>query len=281
MAARYGVWAIVCAIALLLVLLIWRVVDNRSSKHAALAHVDESHNADANQVHQHQNPELEKLIAQWPDDERYDAMQHRFHRPALLSDGLFHKTETTLQRDVRCKTNLTLAANASAEQQLQYLYALPTDQRYPEDVFFRTLTQFWSLDGEYYQLSAVWDIGIPPVYRIQFFASPTPDFSRDVIDVPPPLAIPAVLDAAASAQYVAQLSAQYEKQGAQLGQRILEMEIPSDQPDERVSIKLVDAQPLSWSFPGGLCMLKADGRAMQCQCFSTPAQHEQEKTRTG
>jgi glycosyltransferase A (GT-A) superfamily protein (DUF2064 family) len=282
--AKRGLWFVVLLMALILVAYtVWRLREVASVATASPAlSASSKHQTEATEnqhLHAHGDPRMQAMLQAWPKDEQYDAIKHRFDSPGLLNEVLFDASTTALQSEAACKTNEAISGANAAEQQIKQLYALSSEERFPEEIFFRTLTQFWRLGDEYYQLSAVWDIGIPPVYRIKFFTSPTPDFSRDVIEVTPPLAVPAVLDSAASAQYVAALTAQYQQQGAQLGQRILEMEMPSDQEGERVEIKLADAQPLSWTFPGGACLLNNSGKAMQCRCVQADTELNARKER--
>lgn len=199
-----------------------------------------------------------------------DLTAHFFDAPRLADDAHFAPTATRLLPGAGCQAHPVFARDASAETRMGQLYAVATRERFPQDLFYRNLTQFWQEGGRHYQLSATWDIGLPPVYQVRLHESANADFSGDVREIAPPVAPPAVLDAAATSDYIAGSVRAATRRGARMGLRILEVEWPADADGGRVRATFADGRPATWSFPGGRCVLAEGFDAMQCQCRFRP-----------
>lgn len=193
-----------------------------------------------------------------------------FDAPRLADAARFAPTSTRLLPGGACQAHPVFARQASAEDRLGQLYAWNTRERFPQDVFYRTLTQFWQQDGAHYQLSASWDIAVPPVYQVRLHRSARADFGDDVREVDLPLPPPAVLDAASTSEYIARVVGQRTQAGARMGLRILDVEWPGED-GGRIRATLADGRPVAWTFPGGRCV-RAAADALQCRCrFKPPA----------
>lgn len=191
-----------------------------------------------------------------------------FQPPALVDGGRFAAAETPLLVEPSCRAQRLLARGGSAEARLGALYALDAGERFPRDLFYRSMIQFWREGSEYYQLSAIWDIGIPPVYRLALHRSPVADFSRDVREAPLPQPVPGVIDAAAAADYMAQATDAAVARGGQLGLQLTEAEWPTTDGQGRVRTTLANGRAMGWSFPGGHCGWDAEASALRCRCPS-------------
>lgn len=202
-----------------------------------------------------------------PAAARLDPFAQRFAAPQLLSPERFVHLPTRLVRSASCATHPVLGqpAETVAERLLAHTYGIDPSERWPADYFFRTLTQFWTLGAEHYQISAVWDLGRPAVYRFEFYASPRADFSAEVLAVPAPLPAPERADALSATAYVAALAALYERQGARLGQRVVEAELATAA-GAPVELRLADARVQYWRLDAALCVAAADAVSLHCQC---------------
>lgn len=191
-----------------------------------------------------------------------------FQPPVLAEGGRFAQVETPLLVEASCRSQPLLARGGSAESRLRTLLALEPSERFPRDLFYRSMIQFWRDGDAYYQLSAIWDIGIPPVYRLALHRSPVADFSRDVREAPLPQPVPGVLDAHATADYMAQTTDAAVARGGQLGLQLTEAEWPTSDGRGRMRTTLANGRAMGWSFPGGHCGWDAEASALRCRCPS-------------
>ncbi len=201
-----------------------------------------------------------------------DLRAHYFETPSLRDARTFASADTALLIEASCRAHPLMAKSGSAEQRLNALYAMNPRERFPEDLFYRSLIQFWRHEGQYYQLSAIWEIGLPPMYAVKLHRSPTPDFSAGVVEQPLSGAGAddgaETMDAAAAAAYMAQLTNDYVAKGASLGLQIVEAEWPATDGKGRMRATLANGRPMSWGFPGGACVYDADAAALRCRCPS-------------
>lgn len=191
-----------------------------------------------------------------------------FQPPALADGTRFAEVETPLLVEVSCRAQPLLARGGSAESRLRTLFAMEPSERFPRDLFYRSMIQFWREGDAYYQLSAIWDIGIPPVYRLALHRSPVADFSRDVRETPLPGRVPDVIDAQAAADYMAQTTDGAVARGGQLGLQLTEAEWPTPDGRGRMRTTLANGRAMGWSFPGGHCGWDAEAASLRCRCPS-------------
>jgi hypothetical protein len=203
------------------------------------------------------------------DDETpsVDLRPRYFEAPTLRDARTFAGADTALLVEASCRAHPLMAKSGSAEQRLNALYAMNPRERFPEDLFYRSLIQFWRYDGQYYQLSAIWDIGLPPTYTLTLHRSPTPDFAAAVSeerlqDAASPM------DAVGAAAAMARMSEEYVAKGAVLGLQILEADWPTADGKGRMRAMLANGRPVSWSFPGGACAYDDTAAALRCRCPS-------------
>jgi hypothetical protein len=214
--------------------------------------------ASANKSHDHDH-----------DDETpgVDLRPRYFEAPILRDVRTFAGSDTTMLIEASCRAHPLMANSGSAEQRLNALYAINPRERFPEDLFYRSLIQFWRYDGQYYQLSAIWDIGLPPTYTLTLHRSPTPEFAGAVSEERLPDAVTA-MDAAGTAAAMARMSEEYVAKGAVLGLQILEADWPTADGKSRMRAMLANGRPVSWSFPGGACAYDDAAAALRCRCPS-------------
>ncbi len=189
-----------------------------------------------------------------------------FRPPALHDDRRFAAANTPLLVEPSCNGKPQFAQDGTAEQRLQSLYALDAAERFPQDLFYRSMIQFWRYGEQYYQLSAIWDIGIPPVYKLQLYRSQTADFSGAVVEESLPGPLPGVPDAAAASDYLGRVTREYVGKGARLGLQLVETEWPAAEGQGRIRATLANGRAVGWSFPGGYCRFDAAAAAMRCKC---------------
>ncbi len=189
-----------------------------------------------------------------------------FQPPALRDDRRFAAADTPLLVEPSCNGKPQFAQDGTAEQRLQSLYALDAAERFPQDLFYRSMIQFWRYGGQYYQLSAIWDIGIPPVYKLQLYRSQTADFSGAVVEESLPGPLPGVADAAAASDYLGRVTRDFVGKGASLGLQLVETEWPAAEGQGRIRATLANGRAVGWSFPGGYCRFDAAAAGMRCKC---------------
>jgi hypothetical protein len=195
-----------------------------------------------------------------------DLRPRYFEAPSLADAGRFAAAETPLLVEPSCRGNRLLAPGGGAESRLQQLYAVDAKERFPQDLFYRSLIQFWRQGDSYYQLSAIWDIGIPPTYQLRLFRSSTPQFDSGTTVAEALPDAPEAPDAAAAADYLAQITAQRVADGAQLGLHMVEAEWPGTQRGERARATFANGRAAGWSFTGGYCAFDAAAAALRCRC---------------
>jgi len=219
------------------------------------AHAD--HDADAHAEHGHDHG---------PEAPNIDLRSRYFEAPSLADTGRFAAADTPLLVEPSCRGNRLLAPGGGAESRLRQLYAVDAKERFPQDLFYRSLIQFWRQGESYYQLSAIWNIGIPPTYQLRLFRSSTPQFDAGTTVVEALPDAPEAPDAAAAADYLARLTTQRVAEGAQLGLHIVEAEWPGTQRGERARTTFANGRAAGWSFNGGHCAFDAAAAALRCRC---------------
>lgn len=202
------------------------------------------------------------------DAPNLDLRAHYFDAPALVDGARFAAAETPLLVEASCRAQPLLSQTGTAEERLKTLYAMDPAERFPTDLFYRSMLQFWRDGDEYYQLSAIWDIGIPPVYRLALHRSPVADFSRDVREAPLPQPLPGVIEASAAAEYMARTTNAAVARGAQLGLQLTEAQWPTEDGRGSVRTTLANGRAMGWNFPGGHCNYDQSIAALRCRCPS-------------
>jgi hypothetical protein len=197
-----------------------------------------------------------------------DLRARYFESPTLVDARNFAGTDTSLLIEASCRANPVVEKSGTAEQRLNALFAMNPRERFPEDVFYRSLIQFWRYEDQYYQLSAIWEIGLPPMYTLKLYRSPTPDFNGQVLEQVLPDVGDEPMDSAASAAYMARISDSYVAKGATLGLQILEADWPMADGKGRMRTTLANGKPVRWSFPGGACTYDSGATALRCRCPS-------------
>jgi hypothetical protein len=197
-----------------------------------------------------------------------DLRARYFDAPQLIDARTFAEANTPLLVEASCRANPAMAKDGSAEQRLRALYAMNPQERFPQDMFYRSMIQFWRYQGQYFQLSAIWEIGLPPMYQLRLHRSPTSRFEGAVVSEALPEGDPGTLDAAATADAMAAISQRYVDKGATLGLQIVETEWPAADGKGRVRAVVANGRPVSWSFPGGNCVYEDSASAMRCRCPS-------------
>jgi hypothetical protein len=216
-----------------------------------------------------QEEALESLITQ-PASEGLFERQSEHFTPALIdAEGRFVGDETRLSMDKSCTERLHKPdATRSIEAQLQGDYGLNAKQRVPEDVFFETLTQFFQLDGQYYQLSArARTASRPPVYGFEFYVASDAGMRETLTKLALPVPIPPNADARSVRAVVEQTLALFTKQGAQIGARTLQVRVIGGPEEPDQEIRYFNATPEQWAFGSGVCQLSATKRTSLCRCL--------------
>jgi hypothetical protein len=270
----------IAALALVGAAVWWWQQDARRQTTATAPAASPSHGRGGDQTKAESAPPTNAHPTHTEDDAHADGHDHgdeapsvdlraRYFEPPTLRDARnFAGEDTPLLVEASCRAHPLLRASGSAEQRLRSLYALDSRTRFPEEVFYRSLIQFWQQDGQYYQLSAIWDIGLPPMYTLKLHRSPTPRFDGAVSEEPLPESDGHSLDAAAAAAAMAQITDARAAQGARLGLQMMEADWPDADGRGRMRATLANGRPESWSFPGGACRYDNTAKAMRCRCPS-------------
>jgi len=187
-----------------------------------------------------------------------------FEEPLLTSDSHFTEAQTELQLTSSCDGAPYFSQPQSLEKTLEETHALPTTERFPEDLFYFSLTQFWRIDNDFYQFVALWERDMPAKYRYEFYRSNDALFEAAVTPLNFPIEVPALKDVQQTNSFVRSLVNFYLDQGATLGARILEASINGEQKDEQ--IVLVNSHITHWSTPEFSCLSSAKSHVAKCHC---------------
>lgn len=187
-----------------------------------------------------------------------------FSSPVLESDTRFTQTHTAIELDPSCTSSHLLEPNESLEENFERVTQSSTQDRYQEDIFYFTLTQFWKLGDNFFQFVAIWDRDMPAVYRYEFYRSSDKSFNQDVEPNDLPIPLLKNKDVLSTNHYVAQLAAFYQQQGAQIGSRILESSINDPNGDQQVS--LVNSQVIKWQTANFSCDSNTNFDKAYCYC---------------
>ncbi len=189
-----------------------------------------------------------------------------FKLPVSRNAHFFEEEQTPIDLDVTCESTpySVLDANSSVEHNFKKLTQTNPAEKYPEDLFYFTLTQFWQLNDEYFQFVALWDRDMPARYRYEFYRSKDKHFNSQVESVNLPIAMPAMKDVLSTNAFIEALVSFYQQQGAQLGARILESSINDPEGDQQITI--VNAKVTQWQTPLFSCESGSDFLRSYCHC---------------
>lgn len=187
-----------------------------------------------------------------------------FEAPTLVSQQLFNKSYTAIDMDVSCDQHSGLQQSRSLEENLAEYAQVDLQQRYQEDLFYFSLTQFWRLGDYAYQFVAIWERDMPALYRYEFYRSRDHSFNQNVEALDIPMAIPAVKDVLATNALVEQLLMHYQQQGASLGARILESSLNDPSGDHQLT--LVNSQVQRWASARFTCSARHRSTRAFCHC---------------
>lgn len=141
---------------------------------------------------------------------------------------------------------------------------------YPDDMHLNTISQFWSKDRSYFQISAVWKTDSPATYRIEFFRFDNPELAGQ----PETIAIPqdnSQLDAFEAQNLIKGILNQAIAEGASPGARVLEGRVSSPNFRNDSEIVWVNGIPISWVSPQVTCLTAEDLSQAKCRCTASRA----------
>ncbi len=214
----------------------------------------------SNEIHQHGHSSVEgKDNQDFPIDKSW-----WFHTPNLVSSSRFSPSHTSIVMDPSCTSMKQLNAQTTLEQNFERIIQSSPQQRYQEDLFYFSLTQFWKLEDDYYQFVALWDRDMPANYRYEFYRSKDKAFNGTVEAIDLPIAIPANKNVISTNQYVAALEDYYLQRGAQIGSRITESSINDPKGDHQIT--LVNSQVTKWNNHNFNCDSKVGHEEAYCFC---------------
>jgi hypothetical protein len=177
--------------------------------------------------------------------------------------------QTRLEMDPSCAVRLHKPdANRSVQAQLLSDYGIKGEQRVPEDVFFESLTQFFNVKEQFYQLSArARPASRPPVYTIEFYVAADAGMRTSVTKLDVPVPVPANLDAISVRKVVEETLALFQKQGAQVGARLMQVRVTGAPGEADQEVSYINATPVQWAFGSGVCQLQAKKQSALCRCL--------------
>jgi hypothetical protein len=211
-----------------------------------------------------------EILSQSPTPEPlFNPQPEHFLAPLQAPDGAFLQDQTRLEMDPSCAIRLHKPdGNRSAQAQLLSDYGIKGDQRVPEDVFFESLTQFFTVKEQFYQLSArARPASRPPVYTMEFYVAADAGMSISVTKLDVPVPIPANLDAISVRKVLTETLALFEKQGAQVGARLMQVRVTGAPGEADQEVSYINATPVQWAFGSGVCQLQAKRQSALCRCL--------------
>jgi hypothetical protein len=220
--------------------------------------------------HKHSHAVSKALQLDGPD--YLEFARHWYAAPQTDSKGLFAATRTPIVADASCSARNEIKF-ATLESAIQAGVGVQSTQPLPMDALVQQVTQFWQLNGWYYQLSAAWDKDIPATYRVHYLRSREPAFGGEIERLP--LQASDGIDAPALAQLLDSMPRTAEAQGATRGARIVHLLLAADDGDALQDMKILNGRPTSWMFGYGHCRTRNDGVAF-CKCTDPATAHSHE-----
>ncbi|MBS1983314.1 MAG: hypothetical protein JST16_04005 [Bdellovibrionales bacterium] len=186
--------------------------------------------------------------------------------PVFASPGKYKGTKVAIVWDASCRGHLLAKQN-----ELTHLVfsrtGLSGEKQFPRNAHVQEITQFWQQDHSYYQMSATWTSSVPAAYRIEFFVSSDPNFSRDIRRLPiPDLRRPASVGVEIALRTINKTLQEAKAQGAQEGARRELLSVASPQSNgEPKYIRYLNAQPVEYR-EAGLHCVGSVGSSSTCRC---------------
>jgi hypothetical protein len=261
-----------CLIALLIIaawLLMSRATPDASLQTAqapapapsATAHVGHKHGG------KHSHAVSAALMLDGP--QYLDPATRWFDPPSFTKANLFTASSTPLSVDASCAKRAEMQF-PTLEAAVRKAAGVDTTQPIPLDAIAQQVSQFWQVDGWFYQVSAGWEKSIPPTYTLEYYRSPQADFQSGVERLN--LANSVDLDALALAERIDELVAEAESRGGKRGARMVQLLLGggtdgNHSADSQQDLKIHNGRPIAWMFGYGHCRLRTDGQAF-CKCIN-------------
>ncbi|UTA48392.1 hypothetical protein L1F30_02325 [Simiduia sp. 21SJ11W-1] len=189
---------------------------------------------------------------------------HWFEPVAMLDARHFVPSVTALELAESCTELPAFEGVNTLEESLKKQFAIDTSAHSPNNMFFKSITQFFQLPDSYLQMTVLWEMDLPATYRYELFQSTDPRFEAQVSQIPLPQAPPRHKDTLATYQYLQQIQEYYQAQGGVAGARIFEGEINGE--SEPVSITTVNGKPTFVSSTSLTCRSDVKSSSAQCLC---------------
>ena len=184
--------------------------------------------------------------------------------------GRYVSSKTQLRLDKSCDQRLHKPdGTRSIETQLTADYGVQARERVPTDVFFESLTQFFSVKGQFYQLSArAQTASRPPIYGFEFYRAEDASMQTALTRLELPLPAPKFADAESVRFVIEQILARYQAQGAMPGARLMQVRVIGADGEADQEIKFLNALPTQWAFGSGVCQLEQKQTSALCRCLA-------------
>lgn len=173
---------------------------------------------------------------------------------------------TRIERDPSCSNSDFLGSSNTVEELLARHWGIADDAS-RERLFFLKDRRFFRLGGRFHQLSAVWDIAIPPRYRIEWFSAADAEMTQDIRQERS-FGDQETVDAIDARRLLDRVTPKQDgnaEQGSP-GARLLHVQIDRADGKPPQEVGFLNNRVYALSFPGGACRLLANKVAAYCEC---------------
>lgn len=202
---------------------------------------------------------LSEEDANWPSTQWFVA-------PPFVAPGQYPNVPTKFSFTKSCDSQKEELEKKDLGNTLHTTHGIDATTQFPNRLRIETLSQFYTLNGRYFQVSMNTTGAVPPVYELSLVASSHPQFQGDVATLPVPgLAEGSVLDAPSALAAVSRLLQQAKDQGALEGART--MSVQSHAPNGDVLVAEVQNGRIVGYFQPGLnCLYARSDNSLKCVC---------------
>lgn len=173
---------------------------------------------------------------------------------------------TRIERDPSCRNSDFLGSSSTVEGLLARHWGI-VDDASRERLFFLKDRRFFRFGGRFHQLSAVWDIAIPPRYRIEWFSAADAAMTQDIRQERS-FGDQETVDAIDARRLLDRVTPKQDgnaEQGSP-GARLLHVQIDRADGKPPQEVGFLNNRVYALSFPGGACRLLANKDVAYCEC---------------
>lgn len=190
-----------------------------------------------------------------------------FVAPSYASPGRYQAIPTSFVFTKSCEARKADLLKADLGTRLRTAFGVDATKPFPDDLRIETLSQFYSFQGRYFQVSMASTGSSPAAFEMSWVAASHPRFEGEVETLSlPGLAPRALLDTPSALSLIAETLKGAKAQGAVEGARAMSVRVQGPAQDSSVVVEAQNGRIVGYSQAGLNCLYARSDKALKCVC---------------